>query len=95
MKLNHFSTVQECLNLYANEPGCNTSCKLTYAGYGEPLCVVLDKAGVVTDCSIRTMQADEHEPFTFDQENVCTKIIMKVQASHELEFMLSICTKLN
>ena len=36
------------------------------------------QAGVVTDCAIRTLQSDEPDPFEFGDENICTKIIMKV-----------------
>jgi|AntRauTorckE5430_2_1112549.scaffolds.fasta_scaffold85355_1 hypothetical protein len=33
--------------------------KMTFAGYGSPLVLMLEELGVVTDCSIRTMEPDE------------------------------------
>ena len=43
------------------------------------LCVVrLEEGGVLTDCSIKTMEPDETLDFNFCSTNVVNKIIMKV-----------------
>ena len=46
----------ECLNIFG---GGFTSMRLTYAGYGNPLTLMLEESGVITDCNIRTMEPNE------------------------------------
>ena len=51
---------------------------MCYAGYGRPLVVMLEEDGVLTDCSLKTLEPDEVLDFDFCSTNVINKIIMKV-----------------
>lgn len=43
----------------------------------------LEEAGVLTDCSIRTLEAEETLDFDFCTANVLNKVIMKVSKHME------------
>jgi len=56
----------ECLNIFGGAPGHSfVSLKMYYPGEGEPLGLVLEEGGVVTECQIKTMEADEILDFNF------------------------------
>lgn len=72
---------QECLTIFGSGSGPGstaTSLKMCYAGYGRPLVVMLEEDGVLTDCSLKTLEPDEVLDFDFCSTNVINKIIMKV-----------------
>ena len=76
-----FCMQQECLTIFGSgsgPAGSVTSMKMCYAGYGQPLVVMLEEEGVLTDCSLKTLEPDEVLDFDFCSTNVINKIIMKV-----------------
>lgn len=74
----NLNVLMECLNIFGGAPGTSfTSLKMHYAGHGEPLALVLEEGGVVTECQIKTMDADEILDFNFTSVGVQNKIIMK------------------
>lgn len=44
----------------------------------------LEENGVVTDCSVQTLEPEEILEFDFISANVCNKIIMKVRWSNDI-----------
>ena len=76
-------SIQECLTIFGGTPGVTTSLKMCYAGYGCPLVLVLEEDGVLTDCSIKTLEPDEILDFNFCSTNVINKIIMKSECLKE------------
>ncbi|KAL4223188.1 ssDNA endodeoxyribonuclease [Mactra antiquata] len=92
----------ECLTIFGTGAvgGSCTSLKMCYAGYGRPLVLMLEEEGVLTDCSIKTLEPDEVLDFNFSSTNVINKIIMKSECLKEafneldmtsdvLEFLMS------
>lgn len=74
----NLNVLMECLNIFGGAPGQSfTSLKMCYPGHGEPLELVLEEGGVVTECHIKTMDADEILDFNFTSLGVQNKIIMK------------------
>ncbi|XP_072164089.1 cell cycle checkpoint protein RAD1-like [Diadema setosum] len=75
----NLSVLLDCLNIFGSNPmgGATPALKMSYAGYGSPLLLMLEESGVVTDCSIRTLEPDEMLDFNFCSANVINKIIMK------------------
>ncbi|XP_070541708.1 cell cycle checkpoint protein RAD1-like [Ptychodera flava] len=75
----------ECLNIFgtSNIPGVTTALKMCYAGYGCPLILWLEEGGVLTDCTIKTLEPDEVLDFNFSSANVINKIIMKSECLKE------------
>lgn len=69
----------ECLSIFgSNTAGAAApALKMCYGGYGTPLMLLLEELGVVTDCSIKTLEPDETLDFNFCSANVVNKIIMK------------------
>lgn len=70
----------ECLTIFgsSNIPSSvAATVKMVYAGYGSPLVLTLEEDGVITDCSIKTQEADELLDFEFCGANVTAKVIMR------------------
>ena len=64
----------ECLGIFG---GDGTTMRMSYAGYGTPLVMMLEEGGVVTDCSIRTMEPDEPNEIDIRSTEIPSNIIMK------------------
>lgn len=78
----NLSVLLECLHIFSNstskECGSYTALKICYAGHGTPLKLLLaEDDGVVTDCSINTVEPEELANFSFSSADVVNKIIMK------------------
>ncbi|XP_030847754.1 cell cycle checkpoint protein RAD1 isoform X1 [Strongylocentrotus purpuratus] len=75
----NLSVLLECLTIFGSNPmgGATPALKMSYGGYGSPLLLMLEESGVVTDCSIKTLEPDEMLDFNFCSANVVNKIIMK------------------
>ncbi|XP_002736203.1 cell cycle checkpoint protein RAD1-like [Saccoglossus kowalevskii] len=75
----------ECLNIFGSStlPGATTALKMCYGGYGSPLILWLEEGGVLTDCTIKTLEPDEVLDFNFSSTNVINKIIMKSECLKE------------
>lgn len=74
----NLNVLMECLNIFGGAPGHSfVSLKMYYPGEGEPLGLVLEEGGVMTECQIKTMEADEILDFNFTSVGVQNKIIMK------------------
>ncbi|XP_025091169.1 cell cycle checkpoint protein RAD1-like [Pomacea canaliculata] len=82
----NLSVLIECLTIFGSGTGPNTatSVKMCYAGYGSPLVLVLEEDGVLTDCSLKTLDPDEVLDFDFCSTNVINKIIMKSECLKEV-----------
>jgi len=72
-------TVLECLNMFGGtsaEAAGSPNLKICYTGYGHPLVLLLEEAGVVTDCRIKTREAEECLDFNFANATIVSKMIM-------------------
>ncbi|XP_064612700.1 cell cycle checkpoint protein RAD1-like [Liolophura sinensis] len=81
----NLTVLMDCLTIFGANPsaGSTTSLKMCYAGYGSPLTLLLEEEGVLTDCSIKTLEPDEVLDFNFCSTNVINKIIMKSECLKE------------
>ncbi|KAK3083652.1 hypothetical protein FSP39_000809 [Pinctada imbricata] len=81
----NLTVLLECLTIFGSTsaPGVTTNLKMCYGGYGCPLQLVLEEDGVLTECSIKTLEPDEILDFNFCSENVINKIIMKSECLKE------------
>lgn len=79
----NLTVLLECLTIFGGTAGVTTSLKMCYEGYGCPLVLVLEEDGVLTDCSIKTLEPDEILDFNFCSTNVINKIIMKSECLKE------------
>ena len=78
----NLATVLECLNMFGGagaEGGAvgSPNLKMCYAGYGQPLVLLLEEQGVVSDCKIRTREPEPCLDFNFATANIVSKVIMK------------------
>ncbi|KAK4698220.1 cell cycle checkpoint protein, partial [Phenoliferia sp. Uapishka_3] len=55
-----------------------TSLRMSYAGGGEPLVLLLEESGIVTRCEITTYEPDTLMDLSFDDDARVLKLIMKV-----------------
>ncbi|KAL8591946.1 ssDNA endodeoxyribonuclease [Nucella lapillus] len=84
----NLSVLIECLTIFGIGSGASSSSvsslKMCYAGYGRPLVVVVEEEGVLTDCSLKTLEPDEVLDFDFCSTAVINKIIMKSECLKEV-----------
>jgi len=77
----NLNALLECLHIFGSsgsEKSSATALKMCYAGYGYPLKLLLaEEGGILTDCSITTMDAEDVVDFNFSSNDVVNKIIMK------------------
>ncbi|XP_067015316.1 cell cycle checkpoint protein RAD1 [Anabrus simplex] len=71
----------ECLNIFGSN---STALKMCYQGYGSPLRLILEDGGVITDCSIKTMEPEEMLDFTSASSNVLNKVILRSECLKEI-----------
>ncbi|XP_048582336.1 cell cycle checkpoint protein RAD1 isoform X1 [Nematostella vectensis] len=81
----NLNVLLECLNIFglSKDSSSTTALKMCYKGYGNPLILMLEEGGVLTDCSIQTQEPDETLDFDFSSSNVLNKIIMKSECLRE------------
>lgn len=79
----NLGVVLECLNMFGGVGvggdgggGASPSLKICYVGYGHPLVLLLEDQGVVTDCQVRTKEAEECLDFNFTNSKIVSKIIV-------------------
>ncbi|CAL4141410.1 unnamed protein product, partial [Meganyctiphanes norvegica] len=82
----NMNALVECLNIFGGSsiPGVTPALKMCYQGYGSPLILLLEEAGVLTDCKIRTQEADETLDFNFSNSGVVNKVIMRSECLREI-----------
>ncbi|XP_013416653.1 cell cycle checkpoint protein RAD1 [Lingula anatina] len=81
----NLTVLLDCLNIFgsSSNPGVTAALKMCYGGYGSPLKLMLEEEGVLTDCSIKTLEPDDTLDFNFSSANVINKIIMKSECLKE------------
>lgn len=57
--------------------GMNGVCRLSYAGTGEPLCIILEETGVTTTCELVTYEPEIQEDIPLQRNALAQKIIMR------------------
>lgn len=69
--------------------GSATAMRMSYAGIGEPLILLLEESGTITRCEIVTYEPDLIMELGFDADAILQKLIMKV-SFHFLPFSCSL-----
>lgn len=84
IKIN-LSILIECLNIFGTVSmnGVSTALKICYEGYGHPLVLFLEDNGIITECSIKTLETESLVNFEFDFDRVVNKVIMKSECLKE------------
>lgn len=57
--------------------GMNGVCRISYAAEGDPLCIVLEEAGVTTTCELTTFEPEYREDIPLQREALAQKVIMR------------------
>lgn len=63
--------------------GMTGMCKLNYASPGDPLCVILEEAGVTTTCELVTYEPEFEEEIPLQLDALAHKIIMRASWLHD------------
>lgn len=74
------STLVECLTIfdgYTSLSGATTSLKMTYKEHGQPLKILLEEEGVITDCTLKTLNDCETLDYEIAASSVVCKVILK------------------
>lgn len=58
-------------------------CRISYAAEGDPLCIILEEAGVTTTCELTTFQPEYQEDIPLQREALAQKIIMRASWLHD------------
>ena len=63
--------------------GMASACRLSCMGEGEPLCIVLEEAGVVTTCELVTYEPEAQLDIPLQKDAISQKIIMRASWLHD------------
>lgn len=63
--------------------GMSGTCKLSYAGPGDPLCIILEETGVTTTCELVTYEPEFEEEIPLQLDALAHKIIMRASWLHD------------
>lgn len=63
--------------------GMTGMCKLSYAGPGDPLCIILEETGVTTTCELVTYEPEFEEDIPLQLDALAHKIIMRASWLHD------------
>ncbi|PBP25910.1 repair protein Rad1/Rec1/Rad17 [Diplocarpon rosae] len=67
-------------NAFSNQSlGMAGVCRLSYAGIGSPLSVILEESGVTTTCNLNTYEPESPEEIPFQRDAMQVKIIMQAR----------------
>lgn len=77
----------DCLSIFgagADAGNAATSLRLSYAAPGAALCLLLEEAGVVTECRIKTQDSGDLLDFRLDVERMPVKLILRAEALRQV-----------
>ena len=63
--------------------GMTGTCRLSCMGEGEPLCIVLEEAGVTTTCELVTYEPEAQADIPLQKDAISQKIIMRASWLHD------------
>ena len=63
--------------------GMSGLCRLSYAAVGDPFCIILEEAGVTTNCELTTYEAPDLEEIPLQKDAIAQKIIMRADWLHD------------
>ncbi|XP_034235085.1 cell cycle checkpoint protein RAD1-like isoform X1 [Thrips palmi] len=78
-----FHTLVECLNMF-EASGMSATVDMRMQGQGQPLLLMLEEDGVILDSSIRTQDPGEIADFSFGDDSVINKIILRSEFLKEI-----------
>lgn len=58
-------------------------CRLSYAGIGDPLCIIIEETGVTTTCELVTYEPEFQEDIPLQRNALALKIIMRANWLHD------------
>lgn len=73
----------ESLNMLDAGSHATPSVKISYAGQGHPLEVIVEEGGVIIQTSIKTLVPEDIMDLNFDRDSMCSRIIMKPEALYD------------
>lgn len=95
----NLTVLLECLNIYGPvvpQQGNPPMLQMAYRGYGTPLLVMLESNEVLTDCALRTLEAEPLMLFNLRSADILCKLIVKTEslkeAFNELDWSNLSCT---
>lgn len=95
----NLTVLLECLNIYGPvipNQGSPPMLQMAYRGYGTPLLVMLEANEVLTDCALRTLEAEPLMMFNLRSADILSKLIVKTEflkeAFNELDWSNLSCT---
>ncbi|KAF2078185.1 hypothetical protein CYY_000475 [Polysphondylium violaceum] len=89
----NLAMILDCLNIFGHTPNKYTSLQFVYRGYGSPFILLLEEDGVITNCSIKTMDAEDTLSFDY-AGTVANRVLIDsdnlLEAFGELDYSSSI-----
>ncbi|XP_012063913.1 PREDICTED: cell cycle checkpoint protein RAD1-like [Atta cephalotes] len=53
--------------------------QIFYKGTGYPLSIIIEEDGIITDCSLKTLEVEELLDFHLDTENIVNKVVLQTE----------------
>lgn len=70
----------ECLSMFwPTSQEDSVTVQIFYKGTGYPLTIIIEEDGVITDCSLRTLEVDTLLDFHLEAENVLNKVVLQTE----------------
>lgn len=66
------------VNIKANKSRRYNNCN-PLQGTGYPLSVIIEEDGIITDCSLRTLEVDALLDFHLEAENIVNKVVLQTE----------------
>ncbi|XP_014474979.1 PREDICTED: cell cycle checkpoint protein RAD1 isoform X2 [Dinoponera quadriceps] len=74
------SILVECLCMFwPSSQEDSVTVQIFYKGTGHPLSVIIEEDGVITDCSLKTLEIDTLLDFHFEAKNVLNKVVLQTE----------------
>ncbi|XP_043682613.1 cell cycle checkpoint protein RAD1-like isoform X1 [Vespula pensylvanica] len=87
----NLSILVECLCMFwsnINTTGSNVALELFYKGIGNPLSILIEENGIITDCSLKTQNPEELLDFHLEPENVLNKVVLQTELLKDILYEL-------
>lgn len=94
----NLSVLLDCLNIYGGSLSHQTfpGVQIAYRGYGTPFLVMLEDNDILTDCALRTLEAENITSFQIRSSEIACRLVMKSDslrdAFNELDWSNNSCS---
>ncbi|KAH0550014.1 cell cycle checkpoint protein RAD1 [Cotesia glomerata] len=83
----NLTVLVECLGMFwssISTQGVSVMLQLMYKDVGHPVSVLIEEDGILTDCSLKTLEPDDLIDFNIEPSNVLNKVILNTEILRDI-----------